>query len=112
MSNSNEQPKAVPKPIFLLQNGKPINNALFSNKNSDILYVANREGDLTIYNLELRRAVFSSSIAKQPMLHIAELNEENLLTYSKNGSVYKWTKANTDWQVNCSEIFLFFFRFF
>jgi hypothetical protein len=101
-----EQSKTTPKPVFLLQNGKPIHHALFSNKNSDILYAANRDGDLTIYNLEFRRSVFSSNLNKQPMLHIVEKDDENLLTYLKNGSVYKWTRTNSDWQVNC-KIFYF-----
>jgi WD40 repeat protein len=87
-----------PNPEFILQNTSQLNCVLFSAKQSDLLYASNRNGDLNIYNLELRRSIFQSNPNKESILSIAELENLELITQSRNGSIYKWIKNNSEWK--------------
>lgn len=90
-----------PLPEFILQNTSQLNHVLFSDELPDLFYASNRNGDLNIYNLNLRRSVFHSNPNKESILSIAELENQNLITHSRNGSIYKWTKNNVDWNHEC-----------
>ena len=83
-----------PAPLFILQNSKPVTVILFSTSNSDILYTGNRDGHFIVYTLKLRRTLFSANPDKQAILSIVELNESTILTYGRNGSIFKWSKTS------------------
>lgn len=85
---------AVLNPDFILQNSKPINCILFSNINKNLFYVGNRNGDITIYNLQSRRSVFSANPNSQPILSIAEIDDNYFLSQSRNGAIFKWKKLD------------------
>ena len=87
-----------PSPIFILQNSKPITALLFSSLQNDIIYVGNRNGDLTIYDVNLRRSVFSINPNKESILSLIELDENNLLAYCRNGSVFKSSINSTNFK--------------
>lgn len=93
-----------PKPIFILQNSKPITKVLFSTRQSDLLYSGNRAGDFTVYNLKLRRSLFQQNINSQSILSILEINESHVLTYARNGSLYKWSNHESKYEANCELI--------
>ena len=88
-------------PIFILQNSKPVTNVLFSLSNSDTIYTGNRDGYFTVYSLKLRRSMFVNNPEKQSILSIMELDENTVLTYGRNGSVFKWTTNNSSYDVKC-----------
>jgi len=91
---------SIPSPLFILQNAYPINYVLFSNSNSNLVYSGNRNGDLNIYDLKLRRSVFSQNANKQPVLGIIELSESSLLTQNRSGSIFKWDSNNdSNWNI-------------
>ena len=99
--SSNQQPC----PIFILQNSKQISSLLFSSFHNDILYSGNREGDLVIYDLKHRRALFNHDSNGQAILGIADLASDNFLTYTRNGSVYQFAQqSNTEWTSKCNYI--------
>lgn len=100
----------IPCPSFILQNSNQITCVLFSKHNKDILYSSNRNGDVTLYDLNLRRAILSKNPNKQSILSIAESDQNSIFTHSRNGSLYKWTKAEANWNINCQTIFLFIFK--
>ncbi len=101
--------ESPPQPLFVLQNTKPVTVVLFSTLNSDILYTGNRDGDFTVYTLKLRRPLFSANHEKQAILSIIELNISTILTYIRNGSIYKWVKTSQDsYKSECIEIQIFF----
>ena len=85
---------AIPNPIFILQNSKPITSLLFSAVKSEIIYAGNRNGDLTIYDVNLRRSLFSANPNKEAILSIIELDENTCLAYCRNGSVFKWNNIS------------------
>lgn len=80
----------IPKPVFILQNSKPVTNLLYSSGHENLLYAGNREGDLTVYDLELRRTVFTSNSDHQPVQGLLELDDHNLLAFSRSGAIFKW----------------------
>ncbi len=83
-----------PSPIFILQNSKPITALLFSSLKNDIIYAGKRNGDLTVYDVNLRRSVFSINPNKESILSLIELDENSLLAYCRNGSVFKSSVSN------------------
>jgi hypothetical protein len=93
--------KAAPKPVFLLQNSKPITKVLFSNVHPDLLYSGNRNGDFNVYNLKSRRSLFQHNTESQSILSILELDSNHLLTYARNGSIYEWTSHESKYDANC-----------
>ena len=97
---------SLPNPIFILQNSKPITCLLFSTKNSNILYYVNRNGDLTIYDVSLRRSTYSTNPNKESILSIIELDESNFLAYCRNGSIFKWIKSESEWHFNCKRNYI------
>lgn len=97
---------SLPNPIFILQNSKPITCLLFSTKNSNILYSGNRNGDLTIYDVSLRRSNYSTNPNKESILSIIELDESNFLAYCRNGSIFKWIKSESEWHFNCKRNYI------
>lgn len=100
-------PKAPPNPIFILQNSKPVNTVLFS-KYNNLLYTGNRSGDLNIFNLQLRRSIFSANPNGEAILSINEIDKENFLSHSRNGQIFKWNKVDEKtWKFDCMTITIF-----
>jgi WD40 repeat protein len=91
----------LPSPEFILQNTSQVNHVLFSAIQSDLLYTSNRNGELHIYNLDLRRSIFHSNPNKESLLCIAELENLDLITHSRNGSIYKWIRNDAEWKHSC-----------
>ena len=106
-SPSSNIQSGVPNPEFILQNSFEINQVLFSAKQNDLFYSTNRNGDLNVYNLELRRSVFKSNPNNgESLLSILELDNLDLLTHSRNGSIFRWTKSEANWTSNCNFLFI------
>lgn len=82
---------APPTPVFIQQNNAPLTHLLFSRFDADILYSGNRNGDFAIYNCKYRRPVFSSNANKNSIMSMVELNQNELLTHNRNGTIFKWT---------------------
>lgn len=93
--------QAAPKPIFILQNSKPITKLLFSSRQPDLLYSGSRAGDFNVYNLKLRRSLFQQNVESQSILSILETDGSHVLTYARNGSLYKWTNHESKYEANC-----------
>jgi hypothetical protein len=104
MNNKNSDQCGPPKPLFILKNSHPITKLIFSSKHEDILYMANRNGDLNVFSLSLRRSLFKHNTDNQSILSIAELDANCLLTQTRNGSIFLWNKTNTDWLANCNNL--------
>ena len=103
MSDSH-QSGTIPTPSFILQNSGQVTFVLFSNYDNSLFYTSNRNGDLKIYDLKLRRSIFSHNSNKESIQGIAELDETNFLTQSRNGLICKWSKNESNWTCN-SKIF-------
>lgn len=107
---TSDRSQSVPSPTFILQSSKPVTSLHFSTIESDILYSGNRDGLINIYNLQLRRSVFSHNPGNQSILSFIELDDSNILAYGRNGSIYKLNKNNTTYEINCNfQIFIFIF---
>lgn len=106
--NESVRPPPPPNPTFVLQNSKPVTCVEFSSSAGldHVLYAGNRNGDLTIYNHKVRRSLFSSNVNSQAILSIVELPNESsnfLLTHTRNGFIYKWTRENdTSFRHECN----------
>ncbi|CAF0769823.1 unnamed protein product [Brachionus calyciflorus] len=95
-------PKPPPNPLFILQNSKPINCVLFSIYNKNLLYTGNRNGDFNIFDLKLRRSVFIMNLSDEAILSITEIDADNILTHSRNGQIFKWTRIDPkSWKPKC-----------
>ena len=90
-----------PTPLFILQNSKPITALFFSAIDVDLFYTGNRDGDLNVYSLKLRRSLFNANPQKQAIMCMIELDNQSLLTYCRDGAVFKWNRTNTDWTCSC-----------
>ena len=91
-----------PNPVFILQNSKPISSLSFSDYHQNLLFSGNRDGDLIVFNLELRRNIFTAKPNKHALLGLAELDENNLLSFSRNGSIFKWSmNSSTEFAYKC-----------
>lgn len=95
------QNSTVPHPKFILQNSKPITYLLHSSASADLLYAGNRNGDITLYDTCLRRSIYSANPNNESILSIIELSAECFLGYCRNGTIFKWTKTNTEWNYEC-----------
>lgn len=96
-----------PTPIFILQNTKPVTKVLFSTFNDDIIYTCNRNGDFTAYSLELRRSIYGMNPENQSLLGVSEIDQANILTYGRSGSIFKWTRNNASYDYKCKKSRLF-----
>jgi hypothetical protein len=95
----------LPMPVFILQNSKQMNCVRFSDVHQNLLFTGNRAGDFSIYNLELRRNIFSENPNKEAILTVAELDESSWLSSSRDGSIFRWTACdNSTWEYKCNLI--------
>ena len=108
---SDKRSNESPVPIFILQNSGPISCVLFSEFIKDILFASNRNGNLNVYDLNLRRSLFEANSNKESILSIAELNENNIFTHSRNGVIQKWTRSQNVWNPLSKQNYLNF-RFY
>ena len=94
---------SLPTPVFILQSSKPINCLRFSRSHESILFSGHRNGDLTVHSLELRRTLFAENANNQSILSIDEIDEHNFLSFTRNGSVFKWTSNDnhSTWISSC-----------
>ena len=90
-----------PTPLFVLQNSKPITALFFSPNDADLFYTGNRDGDLNVYSLKLRRSLFNANPQQQAILCMIELDDQSLLTYCRDGTVFKWSRTDTHWTSCC-----------
>ena len=95
----------VPMPLYILQNSGPITKSLFSLFNKELIYVCNRNGDLNVYDLNLRRSVFNGNANKESILGIVELSETCVLTHARNGIIHKWTRNQMEWTFQSIVVF-------
>lgn len=94
--------KLPPNPSFILQNSKPVNSVLFSLFNKQLLLSGNKNGDLNIYSLSNRRSIFCANANSEAILSIAEIDQNNFLTHSRNGQIFKWTRQDENsWNFVC-----------
>jgi hypothetical protein len=92
----------LPTPVFILQNSKQVNCLQFSALNPSLLFSGNRAGDFSVYNLDLRRNVFSDNPNNQSMITVTELNEQNWLSSTRDGAIFKWTATDSStWTSSC-----------
>ena len=98
--SDNQQSGTIPTPSFILQNSNQVTFVLFSNFDCNLFYASNRNGDLNIYDLKLRRSIFNQNPNKQSIQSIAELDEIHFLTQSRNGIICEWAKNETNWTCN------------
>lgn len=88
-----------PTPLFILHSTKQITFVLFSRIYSNRLYVGNREGELFVYELVSRRPIFKSNLNNQSIINIIETENNKLLVYCRNGSLFQ-VKIDV-WQAEC-----------
>lgn len=94
--------KLPPNPSFILQNSKPVNSVLFSIYNKQLLFSGNKNGDIYIYSLSYRRSIFYANANSEAILSIAEIDENQFLTHTRNGQIFRWTKQKENsWSFVC-----------